>query len=119
MSDIRAKLRNKTIGGKKSFKRETVEFDGETYEFVQPSLRLRQEITSKARKGDDIDQMQLMVEAIIGLTVIPGTDERIFEEGDKESMLEFPSGSFVEKFAEKSVQVLVGNLDLGKDATES
>lgn len=112
MTDIRAKLRNKTIGAKKVFRRETVEFDGDTFEFIQPTLGERKSIVSSVRDADgNVDEIALMVESVIALTVVPGTTERVFEDTDREGMLEMPSGSFVEKFAEKAVQVLVGGAE--------
>lgn len=114
MSDIRAKLRAKTIGAKKVFRRESVEFEGDAFEFIQPTLGERKSIVASVRNEDgEVDDIALMVESVIALTVVPGTTDRVFEDTDRESMLGMPSGSFVEKFAEKAVQVLVGGVEEG------
>jgi hypothetical protein len=108
-TDLRNKLRAKTVGAKKDFRRTEVEFDGLNYEFVQPTLRGRKTIIEKSRNADgDTDDVLLSIYAVIELTVIPGTEERIYEDTDLESMLNSPAGSFVDVFAGKAVSVMLG-----------
>lgn len=109
INEMRNAMRSATVGAKKQFKRVRVEHDGIEYEFVQPSLRDRKEIFDRCMDGEgNMNSVLLQIEAIINLTVIPDTDVRVFERGDKESLLEFPAGSFVDVFSEKAVNIMTG-----------
>lgn len=106
---IRDQMRAATVGAPRTFKRTEVEYNGILFEFVQPSLRKRKEIVEKCTGEDGkVDSIGLMVESVIALTVVPGTDERVYDEADRAELVDMPSGSFVDEFAEKAVQVLTG-----------
>lgn len=108
-TSLRDALRAATIGSKKEFKRTQVEHKGNTFEFVQPALRERKDLIKKVTDADgNIDSVALMVEAVIALTVVPDTEVRVYEAADRESMMGFPSGSFVDEFAGKALAILNG-----------
>jgi len=107
MRDI---LRAKTVGAKKQFKSEIIEWNGEKFEIREPSVRQRAKIlqASGAQSLDpnDIDLAKFQTLAVIYCTYIPGTNERVFEEGDLEALMEMPSGTFVDDFAQIAFKYL-------------
>lgn len=108
-NSVKANLIQATIGAKKEFKRTSLEYGDETFEFIQPSLKERKEIIKRVRgKDGNVDEIGLMVEAIIALTVVPGTNERVFDESHRDSMMDQPAGGFVDIFAEKALSMLTG-----------
>lgn len=111
-TDLRNTLRSATVGSKKEFKRTQVEYAGHTFEFIQPTLRERKDIVNKCISDTgNIDPITLQVEAVINLTVIPDTTERVFDSADREDMYGRPTGSFIDVFAEKAVEILTGSKD--------
>lgn len=109
-TNLRDALRAATVGSKKEFKRTQVEYAGNTFEFLQPALRDRKDLLKRVTDDEgNIDSVALMVEAVIALTVIPGTNERVYESADRESLMGFPSGSFVDEFATKALGILNGS----------
>lgn len=109
-----------TIGSRKEFKRDSLGYKGETFEFIQPSLRERNALIKKVRNKDGtVDDSALMVEAVIALTVYPGTTDRVFDDTHRDSMLDQPSGSFVDAFSEKALNMLSGSGDSEELGNES
>ena len=111
MSTLRDKLRAKTIGAKKQFKRASMEYEGETFEFLEPTIAERRDIMKKVRnKNGDFDDISFMIQAIILTCVEPNTENKVFDETCVESMLSQPAGSFVSDFGAKAIEVLMGNV---------
>jgi hypothetical protein len=113
MTTLRDKLRAKTIGAKKHFKRVSLDYEGETFEFLEPSVAQRRDIMKRLRgsKGE-IDDIEFMVEAIILTCVEPNTEIKVFESTDFDGFMASPSGSFITAFGTKAVEALMGNIDL-------
>lgn len=90
MSTIRDELRAKLLATKRP-KTIPVEFFGEKIELRQPTLG----DILKAR--DNEDRTAAVVNILVSYAYIPGTDEKIFESGDSESLLAMPfGGDFIE-----------------------
>jgi len=107
MRDI---LRAKTVGAKKQFKSEIVEWDGEKFEIRQPSVGQRGKIlqASKVQTGDveKMDFAKLQAVAVICCTYVPGTNEQVFEEADLDALMELPAGSFVDEFSQVALRLM-------------
>lgn len=118
---LRDKLRSKTVGAKKQFKSEIVEWDGEQYEIRQPSVGQRGRIlqAAKVQTGDaeKMDLAKLQVMATVCCTYVPGEDTPVFEEADIEALMELPAGSFVDEFAQVALRFM--NVDAEEAAKNS
>ncbi len=96
MQSVRDKLRSKALGGQRSAPI-LVEWEGETFEVRRPSIAQRGLIQQAAKieveKGADgkakvgkMDFGLLQAHALIQLTYVPGTEERVFESADVDSL---------------------------------
>lgn len=81
--------------------------DPVTVEVRQPSLVQR----NKLVKGAGDDQMRLVALLTISQVYVPGTNERVFEETDYDSLLETPAGGFVDQFAEVAMELMNLNVE--------
>lgn len=93
-------------------RREVVEFGGAKYELLQPLVGDREKIIAKAT--DDQGKMnnsKFLIWTAILLAVVPGTDERIFEEADFDAFWNMTSGGFADKTAEVIGKLLNVDLD--------
>lgn len=113
MSDLRKKLLTKTVGAKKQFKRISFEYEGDVFEFLEPTIAERREIMKKVKDKDgNFDDVEFMVQAIILTCVEPNSNDKLFDQTHVESMLSQPAGSFVTDFGMKAVEVLMGNTEV-------
>ena len=83
----RDELRRKLLSSKER-RRELIEIFGEQIEVVQPTLA---EVLSVESGPDSKNNI---ADLMIRYCYVPGTDERVFEDGDKESILEWPMDSW-------------------------
>jgi hypothetical protein len=124
---LRDKLRAKTVGAKKEFRQTEVTWDGETFIVKQPTVAQRAYIMSKAKAQsafgkDDPDRMdlgELMVWAAIHCTYTPD-GEKVFEESDHDSLIEQPSGSFVDEFGSAALGLMnVDSKEIAKNSDKT
>lgn len=103
----RDSIRNKTLGAKKGFKNKEVEFEGETVEIRQPSVKRRKEIlNSVTDENGNVDGGDLVVWAAIYCTFEPGGNEPVFSEEDYDAFMEQPTGSFVDEFGQAALELM-------------
>lgn len=97
------KLRALTLGASKKFERKTVTIEGQDFEVKQPSLKERGEFRKKAMKisedGTDFDIFEFQINAVMALTFVPGTEEKVFDSADRESFESAPCGGWFDKLA--------------------
>ena len=115
VTDIRKKLRDKTVGGKSKLRSIVKEFDGEKFEIKQPTVATRGRIMKECKVPltDDEDEMaskidysEMQVWAVIYCTFVPGTNERVFTEADADLLRNQPAGSFVDEFAAEAMDLM-------------
>ena len=105
------KLRAATIGAKKNFKSETVEFNGLMFEIRQPSIRARAELTKQCTGSDgQINMFDFLVWLVIELTYEPNTDKKVFAAEDYDTLVESETGGFVDAFSEVAASLV--NVDM-------
>lgn len=79
-----------TIRGKifasKEFDKRIVDFFGEKIELRQPSLGLVLQVQ------DEEDRKSAVIDTLVKYAYVPGTDEKVFESGDEDSLLALPFG---------------------------
>lgn len=86
---MRDELRGKIFSNiKKRFRRKKVEFAGVELEIRQPSVKDMLNLRNANEGGDDLQAA--MVTMIVNHCYIPDTDERVFEEADREQLLSMP-----------------------------
>ncbi len=89
---------------------ETVTFDGETFEIHAPTVRTRARILERAglTSSDEKkrDAGKLYAAAVLYCTFVPGTNDRLFEDGDFETLLDDQAGGLVDALAEVAVKFL-------------
>lgn len=95
----RDQLRAVLIGKKHQPRREPIELFGVEVELQQPTLR------SILEAQDAPDELTRTADVFIQYAYVPGTDERIFEEGDRDVILNWP---FTEDLVK--VQLLIAEL---------
>lgn len=115
MSDVRDKIRAATVGEKKNFIKKIVEYNGIEIEIRQPSIGGRADImrkcktTFKDREGNEketFDMWEFLTMAVIYCSYVPGTEEKIFDDHDYESILASPTGSFIDEFSTELIAIL-------------
>lgn len=79
-------LRSKILG-RKEMKKETVEFFGTHIELRQSSFG----DILKAQSNED--RQSVVIEALLNQAYVPGTDEKVFEEGDITTLKNLPFGA--------------------------
>ena len=110
------RLRSFTIGSRKNFKKVEVEIeiDGEVevFEIRQPTIGQRGEIRSKSMKFNtsgkdevDFDMFGYLICAVVELTYVPGTDERVFSEDDYETLKGMPAGGWFDKLTKEASEI--------------
>lgn len=103
-------LRNATIGKPKNFKKKIVEIDGNKFEVRQPTIGQRGEIRNRSMKLNmadgsgamDFDMFAFMICAVMELTYVPNTDEKVFSEEDYESLIQMPAGGWFDELTKEA-----------------
>ncbi len=68
-------------------KRAKFEYNGETFELAACTVQERTAIIDKVTKNGVLDNVALTIQLFIKTTVVPGTDEKIFNEADVEMFM--------------------------------
>lgn len=113
---LRDQIRSKTVGSKNQFKTERVDVgDGIEVAVKQPSVGERQELFERIRdENGNVDQLALLSWAVIKLTYVPDSQERVFDDTDYDTILEKPTGGWVDRLGEKVLEVLNVDAEEGK-----
>lgn len=117
----RDRLRSMTVGAKKDFRTKLVEVDGEEFEIRQPSIKERSAIIQRAQVGLDddnkpkVDPGIMQVESILRLCYVPGTNELVYESGDRENLMGQPTGGFVDELGQACMKMLNIKKETEKD----
>lgn len=123
MSSAREALRSAGLKSREA-KRVTVVFEDQEYEVRAPSVRARAKILDRAgltetdeKKKNKADAGKMQVLCVIACTFAPGTDERVFEDADLETLLDDPAGGIVDALGEHALKFLNASAD--KDAAKN
>ena len=103
-----ASLRSQFFKNKKVIRRETYTFNGVKMEFVQPT------VGDMLNKQDSDTERAFFIRAMIQHSVVPGTDEKVFDDSDYEALLELPADGDFQAFT-KIVTSLM-DLNVGEAA---
>lgn len=102
MSDIRNKLRSAALKNPER-KRIQLEYMGETYELLAPLVHERKSIMINSKKAGNSEPtiLDMAEQVAIICTVIPGTNEKVFEPEDIEAFRNSTMGAFLDKISPK------------------
>jgi hypothetical protein len=99
-------LRSKTVGAKKNFRTQIVTVDGEPVEVRQLSVRDRLDVYNRSTKNGQLDPLQFQIWSVIATCYVPETNEKLFEDADYDSLMDQPTGGFVDTLSEAAVNML-------------
>jgi hypothetical protein len=110
---IRDKIRAATVGKKVNLRTKVFNYEGVDIEFRAPNLKVRRDLLNKS-KGDngELDMIEFIVQSVILCSFVPGTIERVFEESDRDVLLNQSTGSFVDIFGGEIAQLMVVEQDV-------
>lgn len=100
--DMKSQLRAATLGQKKVFEKRIVEVNGNKFEIRQPTIGQRGNIRNKSvRFGDGegagFDMFAFLICAVVELTYVPETNERVFSDEDYEELKSIPAGNWFDE----------------------
>ena len=93
----------------KHFRSEKVNLFGQEIELRQPSVKDILALAEAVEEKDSKNSL-FIVEMLIRYAYVPGTNERVFEEGDREAILQWPVGDWMKEIADKFNSL--GTIDL-------
>ncbi len=97
---LRDQLRAVTVGSKNVFKSKVLEHRGLKFEIRQPSIAGRKELRKKLIDEEgSFDVFDALVWMVILYTFVPGTNERVFDEEDYDTLVAQPTGGYMETFS--------------------
>jgi hypothetical protein len=99
-------IRSATLGQQNKFRSEKVKHGSIEVEVRQLSYADRTALIEKCTKDDKMDTLKLQVYAVIYTVVDPETGEKVFNEADYETMVQQPSGGYVDTFSKAAFKVL-------------
>lgn len=112
-------IRDLTLGAKSKFRTKEIEYEGTKVQFRQLSLRERKELLERSKGTDgEIDNTKLQVNAVIAMTVDPVTDKKVFTKADFDTMMDAPTGGYVDTFVEAAMSLWGAEEDSGKEQEE-
>jgi len=112
MSDLKSKIRAKTIGSRKAFKYKIVEFEDVEIEIREPSVKVWGQILKSVMgmEGDNtagkMEYDKYLIWSVIHCAFVPGTDEKVFEDTDYETLESFPRRGFVGEFSDIAMDMM-------------
>lgn len=114
----RERLRAHMLSAELDFSGPIVEWEGDEYEVRRPSVANRGAIVKAGKiiggKGgkDEADLAGIQAAAVISLTVLPGTDIRVFDASDKARLIAQPCGGLFDALSKVATANM--NVDTGE-----
>lgn len=115
MSELKDRIRAKTVGSAKIFKSKMVEFDGMDIEIREPSVRdwgkiMKSVMGMNSEDGSNkMEYDKYLIWSVIYCAFVPGSDEKIYEDTDYDSLANFPRSGFVGEFSEIAMDMMNDN----------
>ena len=115
MTEKLDRLRELTIGRKRTPTRKILRFKAQEYEIRSPTVGERNKIQQKATSEDGrFNEQKFIVAAIIELTYVPKTEEKVFSDADWDVMMNCDVGSYVDVFAPDILEICFVHFDQKK-----
>ncbi len=112
MSELKNKIRAKTIGAQKVFKSKIVKFEDIEIEIREPSVKAWGQILKSAMGTEGVDSTNKMeydkylILSVIHCSYVPETDEKVFEDTDYEVLENLPKSGFIGEFSEIAMDMM-------------
>lgn len=107
-------IRSATIGSQNKFRSEKAKHGDIEVEVRQLSYADRTALLEKCTEGEKLNTLKLQVYSVIYTVHDPETGERVFDESDYETMVEQPSGGYIDTFSKVAFKVLGLNTEEGE-----
>ena len=108
--DTQKNTRQALLAVPKKFSETEFEIEGQKVLLRKPSIKERNELQQMAVKDDDgkmsFDALAFRIQAIISLCIGVADRKPIFSRSDYDTLLSYPTGSWVDKISEKIDEVL-------------
>lgn len=109
-------LRSALMGAPSHFARKVMPIHGgQAVELRQPSIGERDELARKATTGGLFSISEFRLWLVINLTFRAGTDERVFDAADIDSLRAMPARSWVDEFADELLILSNVRTETGKE----
>jgi len=99
-------IRSATLGAKNSFRTEKVKHGDIEVEVKQLSYADRTALLEKCKDGETLNTLKLQAFAVIYTVVDPETGEKVFSEDHYETMVQQPSGGYLDTFSKAAFKVI-------------
>ncbi len=94
-------IRAQTVGSSKVFRSRKVVYNGIEIEIREPSVEGWGEIIAHAHKGDnELSFQEFLIWSVIYCAHVPGTEERVYDAADYDSLKTQPKSGFVGEFSD-------------------
>jgi hypothetical protein len=108
-------LRGATLGRARTFEKRIVLIDDKKFEIRQPTIKERGEIQKvamkfvKSKNGKDseaeFDMFAFLICAVINLTYVPDTEEKVFSDDDYNELVSMPAGGWFDKLTKEAADI--------------
>lgn len=85
--DLRSQLRSRVLQSKKR--------ESRILDFFGDEIEIRQTSVSELMDAGNFDDREAIVRVLINQAYVPGTDQKLFEEADLDSLMSMPSGKWI------------------------
>lgn len=99
-------IRNALIGKSPDFKSEKVEVGDQEIEVKQLTVGDRNKLIENCKGTNGVDGLKLQVHAVIMTAYDPESGEKVFGPGDYDTLIQQPSGGFVDTLSTVAFRVL-------------
>lgn len=112
MSELKDKIRAKTVGSSKVFKFKMVQFDEMEIEIREPSVRdwgkiMKAVMSMNSEEGSNkMEYDKYLIWSVIYCAFVPGSDEKVYEDTDYDALANFPRSGFVGEFSEIAMDMM-------------
>ena len=116
-NNIRNLIRTATLGTGADRASTIMPINGQDVEVRQPTVGQRSRILTAAgggTTGEIKDFSKLQIAAIMHCCYVPNTEEHIFEKADEATLMNMPSGGWVDELAAEAVRLM--NTEAEQDA---
>ena len=102
-------LRSMTVGAPAVRKTVTVLFKEQEFDLKAPTVAERSLLIEKASvEGDKVkvNTGEMLVQCVLTMVYVPGTDTLVFEPGDHDRLMNEPAGGFVDVLGQEAMKLV-------------
>lgn len=124
----RKEIRSLTIGAKKVFKSKLIKYEGIEIEIREPSVKVWGELlrnvtnigdVEEGEKASRADTDKYLIWSVICCSYVPGTDERVFEDTDYDSLSACPRSGFIGEFSDIAMTMMNADVETSEKNSDA